>query len=118
MLVLVKKYDISKPNKNSDAENTKRPRKYAVSPMYLKHDISCLIKSSAKSNSLFGIYVKQIMNVFIRAMVKFGERWNVLFNSAIAPFNRTFHLSPHENILTIALINIHYLYTNCTSSIA
>jgi hypothetical protein len=21
------------------------------------------------------------------------------------------HLSPHENILTIALINIHYLYT-------
>ena len=23
----------------------------------------------------------------------------------------TFHLSPHENILTIALINIHYLYT-------
>jgi hypothetical protein len=25
--------------------------------------------------------------------------------------NGTFHLSPHENILTIALINIHYLYT-------
>jgi hypothetical protein len=24
--------------------------------------------------------------------------------------NGTFHLSPHENILTIALINIHYLY--------
>ena len=23
-----------------------------------------------------------------------------------------FHLSPHENILTIALITIHYLYTN------
>ena len=48
------------------------------------------------------------MNVFIRAMVRifsFGERWNVLFN-------RTFHLSPHENILTIALINIHYLYIN------
>ena len=22
------------------------------------------------------------------------------------------HLSAHENILTIALINIHYLYTN------
>ena len=54
------------------------------------------------------------MNVFIRAMIRifsFGERWNVLFNSAIASFNRTFHLSPHENILTIALINIHYLYT-------
>ena len=54
------------------------------------------------------------MNAFIRAMVRifsFGERWNVLFNSAIASLNRTFYLSPHENILTIALTNIHYLYT-------
>ena len=54
------------------------------------------------------------MNVFIRAIVRifsFGERWNVLFNSAIASLNRTFHLSPHENILTITLINNHYLYT-------
>ena len=25
--------------------------------------------------------------------------------------NGTFHLSPHENICTIALINIYYLYT-------
>ena len=24
--------------------------------------------------------------------------------------NRTFHLSPHENICTITLITIHYLY--------
>jgi hypothetical protein len=24
----------------------------------------------------------------------------------------TFHLSPHENILTIALINIHYLHNS------
>jgi hypothetical protein len=51
------------------------------------------------------------MNVFIRAMA-FGERWNVPFNSAVALLNGTFHLSPHENILTIALINIHYLYTS------
>ena len=53
--------------------------------------------------------------MFMSAMVRifsFGERWNVLFNSAIASLNRTFHLSPHENILTIALINIHYLYIN------
>ena len=82
--------------------------------MYLKnYDISCLINSFPKSNSLFWYYIKQIMNVFIRAVVRifsFGERWNVLFNSAIASLNRTFHLSPHENILTIALINIHYLY--------
>ena len=50
--------------------------------------------------------------MFLRAMVRifsFGERWNVPFNSAVASLNGTFHLSPHENILTIALINIHYL---------
>jgi hypothetical protein len=52
--------------------------------------------------------------MFIRAMVRifsFGERWNVPFNSAVASLNGTFHLSPNENILTIARINIHYLYT-------
>jgi hypothetical protein len=52
--------------------------------------------------------------MFIRAMVRifsFGERWNVSFNSAVALLNGTFHLSPHENILTIARINILYLYT-------
>ena len=50
----------------------------------------------------------------IRAMERifsFGERLNVPFNSADASLNGTFNLSPHENILTIALINIHYLYT-------
>ena len=30
----------------------------------------------------------------------------------ICAMERIFHLSPHENILTIALINIHYLYNN------
>ena len=63
---------------DSDAENTKKQRKYAVFRMYLKnYDISCLINSFAKSNSLFWYYIKQIMNVFIRAMVRifsFGER--------------------------------------------
>ena len=55
-LVLLKKDDISKLIKDSDAENTKRQRKYAVFRMYLKtYDISCIINSSAKSNSLFGI---------------------------------------------------------------
>ena len=62
------------------------------------------------------------MNVFIRAIVKvfsFGERLIVPFNSAVASLNGTIDLSPQENILTIALINIHYLYivyrylTNC-----
>ena len=55
ILVLVKKDDISKLVKDSDAENTKRQRKYAVSRMNLKnYDISCSMNSSAKSNSLFG----------------------------------------------------------------
>ena len=58
---------------DSDVENTKRQsqRNYVVSRMYLKnYDISCLINSSAKSNSLVCYYIKQIMNVFIRAMVR------------------------------------------------
>ena len=29
-------------------------------------------------------------------------------------YNGKFHLSPHENIFTIALINIHYLYNICS----
>ena len=54
--------------------------------------------------------IKQIMNVF-------------LFVST--SLNGTFHLSPNENICSIALINIHYLYditvivpTICSSSVA
>ena len=53
------------------------------------------------------------MNVFIRAIVRifsFGERLIVPFNSAIASLTETINLLPHENILTIAFINIHYLY--------
>ena len=52
------------------------------------------------------------MNVFIRAMVRifsFGE--NGMFQSTrlrLVDWNTPF--SPDENILTIALINIHYLY--------
>ena len=46
-------------------------------------------------------------------------RWYSYFHSVkdkcsiqlgFASLNRTFHLSPHENICTIALITIHYLY--------
>ena len=70
ILVLVKKNpDISELIEDFDAENTKRQRKYAVSRVYLKkYDTSCLINCSAKSNSLFWYYIKQIMNVFICAM--------------------------------------------------
>ena len=53
--------------------------------------------------------------LFNRAIVQicsFIERWNVTFNTAWASLNRTFHLSTHEHIRTIALINIHYVYNN------
>ena len=52
--------------------------------------------------------------LLIRAMVQlfsFGERWNVLF-SDLPRWIEHFHVSPHENICTIALITIHYLYIN------
>jgi hypothetical protein len=42
--------------------------------------------------------------------VKDGERWNVPFNEETAELNGTFRLSPNENSLTIARINIHYLF--------
>ena len=53
------------------------------------------------------------MNVLIRAMVRifsFGERWSVPNQLGFASLIGKLHLSPNENILTIALINIHYLY--------
>ena len=62
---------------------------------------------------LFSCYIKQIMNVFS------FMQWNKYFHKVkdecsiqlgFASLNGTFHLSPHENICTIALINIHYLY--------
>ena len=68
----------------------------------LKFDYTTAAQQAARTT-----YSIQIMNVFIRAMVRifsWGERWNVLFNEAIAELNGTFHLSPHENILTIARI--------------
>ena len=49
------------------------------------------------------------VNTLLR-IFSFGERWNVPFNETTAELNGTFHLSPNENILTIARINIHYLF--------
>ena len=39
-------------------------------------------------------------------------RWKIKCSIQLgfASLNRTFNLSPHENIRTIALITIHYLY--------
>ena len=61
------------------------------------------------------------MNVFIRAIVRifsFGERVIVPFNSAIASLNGIINLSPHENILTVTLINIQYLYNQTRDFVA
>ena len=43
-------------------------------------------------------------NIFIRWKLK------CTIQLGLASLNGTFHLSPYENICTIALINIHYLY--------
>ena len=53
------------------------------------------------------------MNVLIRAMERIfslGERWNDSIQLGFASLSGPFYLSPRENILTIALINIHYLF--------
>ena len=40
-----------------------------------------------------------------------GERWNMYIQRGEAKLNRTFHLSPTENMCTIARMkNIHYLF--------
>lgn len=61
------------------------------------------------------------MNASIRAMVRVfsvGERQNVLFKEAITWLSRTFHLSPHQNILyttalnktfIICIVHVYYL---------
>ena len=103
--------DISELIEDSEVESTKKQIKYVVSRM---NSHKLFNKLFSKSSSLFWYYVK-ILNVFIRAMVSifsFSERWNVPFSSAIVSLIGTYHFSPHENILiTIAVINIHYLYS-------
>ena len=59
-------------------------------------------------------YIKQIMNVSHSCNgTNIFIRWKMkcTIQLGFASLNGTFHLSPHENICTIALINIHYLYT-------
>ena len=43
-------------------------------------------------------------NIFIQRKIK------CTFQLGFALLNGSYHLSPHENICTIALKNIHYLY--------
>jgi hypothetical protein len=94
-------------------ENTKS----AIVLYVLFHCILCVFDKSHPSKcfsyesiSLFWYYINIFIWYICIRIFSFGERWNVPFNSAVASLNGTFHLSPHENTLTIALINIHYLY--------
>ena len=67
-----------------------------------------------KNLNLCTSYIKQIMNVSHLCNgtnISFRERWNVPFNSASPCWMQHFIFHTHENICTIALINIHYLYT-------
>ena len=65
------------------------------------------------------MYSKTTMHVSVRAMERIfslGERFIAPFNSAIATLNGTINLSPHENILKIALLKISYLYAVLVAS--
>ena len=65
------------------------------------------------TNNNFWWYIKQIMNVFHSCDVTYiFIRWkmNCSIQLGFDSLNRIFHLSHHENICTIALITIHYLY--------
>jgi hypothetical protein len=55
-----------------------------------KRQFSLIVRTNA-------IYIIQVMNVFIRAMVKifsFGERWNVPFNEANKNIHYLFYIIP------------------------
>ena len=56
--------------------------------------------------------------LFIRAMVQLfhSVKMKCSIQLGFASLNRTFHLSPHENNCTIALITIHYLYNSAFSA--
>ena len=77
------KNDISETIEDSDAENTKKTKKI--------HRISYVLKTWWYKLFYKYFCVKQL-------------------STLVAPLNRTFHLSSHENILTVALINVHYFY--------
>ncbi len=76
---------------------------------------SC-ISSNQNDKDLLGCYtyIKQIMNVFHSCNNEnIFIRWKMecYIQLGSASLKSTFHLSTHQNIRTIALINIHYLYS-------
>ena len=76
------------------------------------HSMLISIKRS-KWQKYFWCYIKQIMNVFHSCdgtyiFIRWKMKCSIQFG--LASLNRTFHLSPHENISTTAFITIHNLY--------
>ena len=72
----------------------------------------------SNDKDLFWCYIKQIIECFFHSCngTHIFIRWKMKCSIQLgfASLNGTFHLSPQENICTLALINIHYLYTNFT----
>ena len=63
----------------------------------------------SNDKDLFWRYIKQIMNVF--SFVQWNKYFHSVKDEMFHSTRRgTFHLSSHENICTIALINIHIIY--------
>ena len=54
--------------------------------------------------------VENVLKAFLKAMTYYQMTNYHAIDDGDDSLNGTFHLLPHENILTIALINIHYLY--------
>ena len=71
---------------------------------FLLHMVSFVLLKT----DLFSCYIKQIMNVF--PFVQWNKYFHSVKDELFHSTQLTFHLSPHENISTIALNNIHYLY--------
>ena len=78
-----------------------------LNKLVLKNNSLVLYKT--RNECFYSCNIRAIVRIF-----SFGERLIVPLNSAIASLNGTINVSPHENVLTIALINIDYLYNRYT----
>ena len=81
--------------------------------LQLKLFVLKVVSFNQNDKDLLGCYIKQIMNVFHSCNgANMFIRWKLECSIQLgsASLNRTFHLSTHEHIRTIALINIHYVY--------
>ena len=85
--------------------------------LFIRGMVDIIFFSKLRYKNLDWCYIKQIMNAFHSCNgTAIFIRWKTecSIQLGFASLNRTFHLSSHENICTIALITIHYLYTTDT----